>query len=97
MLNDAINKEVVGVKTLAKVFNTNSSNISYVMQRRHDVIFLRYSQWALLIQRHRSNILDETIVFFVLEWWNNEMRVSPNNSYVTRKHIAPKASEKHVM
>jgi hypothetical protein len=67
------------------------------VQKQQDAKCLGSSQWALLTQRRQLNILDETTLSSILEWWNNEMKVSPNKLNVTRKCIALKAYEEHVM
>jgi len=53
-------------------------------------------RWALITQKQRFDILDETMVFFILKWWNNETKVSPNKHDATKDYIAPKVDEQHV-
>jgi hypothetical protein len=46
--------------------------------------------------KQRFDILDEAMVFFILKWWNNETKVSPNKHDATKDYIAPKVDEQHV-
>jgi hypothetical protein len=67
LMHVIVNKEVVGVKALIRIFNTNRMNISYVVQKRRMTKLTGSSQWALFIRRKRSDNLDETIVSCVVD------------------------------
>jgi hypothetical protein len=53
------------------------------------------SQWALLTRKQQSDVLNESIISYVIDWWNNDMKVNPNQSDVEKKLIAPKVYEEH--
>jgi len=53
-------------------------------------------RWALLTQKQQSDVLHEAMVFYILNWWNNETRVNPNKHDATKDCIALKVDEQHV-
>jgi hypothetical protein len=95
LLNVALNKETTRIKALPTVLETNPMNISFVVQRRHNIKLSSSSQWALLTRRQQSDVIDAKVVSCVLEWYNNETRVNLNKSNIMKKRIAPKVYEKH--
>jgi hypothetical protein len=53
-------------------------------------------RWVLITQKQGFDVLHETMVFFILKWWNNETKVNPNKHDATKDYIAPKVDEQHV-
>ncbi len=73
ILNAIVNKDVVGIKTLGRILNTNPMNITHAMQRQWDSKVSSSSQWALLTQLD-DDLMSLMKQLFSFLWIGGRMR-----------------------
>ena len=84
-------------RALAKVLNTNRQNIYSAMKRRRESVGGGSLKWAPLQCSKKTTRIEEETTAAVIQWWNQETRVSPVHKEVVRKRVGPKMYEKHAM
>lgn len=84
-------------RALAKVLNTNRRNIYSAMKRRRECVGGGSLKWAPLQRIKKASRIEEETTAAVIQWWNQETRVSPVHKEVVRKRVGPKMYEKHAM
>ncbi len=51
VLNVVVNKDIIGIRALSIIFNTNPMNNNYVDQRCREIKASESSQWAFLTRK----------------------------------------------
>ena len=87
LLDAAVSLGVDGVSALSRVLETSIGSLILAMRRRVLAANLDEKMPRLHLNRQKREGLSDYIKQQVVEWWNNQTKVSPNKKDIVRHNV----------